>query len=131
MGREAFGRRMWGLQEARTETSSPMETAVLKGLQTCKAGSHDLSLARSLCVSRQYTHMKMYTHTHTHTHTYSLCPSSQKHTHILSDRGYMDSNNCLSRTEIALSVSCKHLSRIVVGPHIVGLTPLDNSIRSS
>src|SRR4029434_5251637 len=47
------------------------------------------------------------------------------------DRGYMDSNNCLSRTEIALSVSCKHLSRIVVGPHIVGLTPLDNSIRSS
>lgn len=48
-----------------------------------------------------------------------------------SDRGYMDSNNCLSRTEIALSVSCKHLSRIVVGPHIVGLTPLDNSIRSS
>src|SRR4029434_6381401 len=45
------------------------------------------------------------------------------------DRGYMDSNNCLSRTEIALSVSCKHLSRIVVGPHIVGLTPLDNSIQ--
>src|SRR4029434_3294317 len=48
-----------------------------------------------------------------------------------SDHGYMDSNNCLSRTEIALSVSCKHLTRIVVGPHIVGLTPLDNSMRSS
>src|SRR4029434_5408264 len=78
MGREAFGRRMWGLQEARTETSSPMETAVLKGLQTCKAGSHDLSLARSLCVSRQYTHTHRQTHTQTHTHKRT---HTHKHTH--------------------------------------------------
>src|SRR4029434_769393 len=93
-------------------------------------------LSRSHTHTHTHTNNQTLTHSlthsqagrHTHTHTQAI---SQAHlafqaemvsrliiTHWLrqtTDRGYMDSNNCLSRTEIALSVSCKHLSRIVVG----------------
>ena len=43
--------------------------------------------------------------------------------------GYMDSNYCPIRTEIELSLSCKHLNSNNCGPTTIRSTPWDNSVR--
>ena len=43
--------------------------------------------------------------------------------------GYMDSNYWLIRTEIELSLSCKHLNSNNCGPTTIRSTPRDNSVR--
>ena len=60
-----------------------------------------------------------------------LITLANTHSSEVSDRGHMHSNNWRSRTEIELSLSCKHLCSTICGPTTIRLTPLDNSIRSN